>query len=56
MHLTDRVTLAEMIADCAAVPVPPQLADQPFHPLRAAEPWQVDDDCYAQVGDLDEYV
>ncbi len=56
MHIIDRVTLADLIADCAAIPVPPQLPDQPFHPLHAAEPWQVDDACYAQVRELDEYV
>ena len=56
MLITDRVTIAELVADCAAIPVPPQPADQLFHPLNAAEPWQVDDACYAQVRELDEYV
>jgi hypothetical protein len=56
VHIIDRVTLAELIADCAAIPVPQQAVDQAFHPLRMAEPWQVDDACYAQVRELDEYV
>ncbi|MGH3761894.1 hypothetical protein [Actinophytocola sp.] len=56
MHIAEPQTLAELIADCAAIPVPPQPGDQAFHPLHCAEPWQVDDACYAQVGELDEYV
>ena len=56
VHIIDRVTMAELIADCADIPVPPHSADQPFHPLHAAEPWQVDEACWAQVGELDEYV
>lgn len=56
MHITDRATLAELIADCAAIPVPSQPADQPLPPPHAAEPWQVDDACYAQVSGLEDYV
>ena len=56
VHIIDRVTMAELIADCADIPVPAKTADQAFHPLHAAQPWQVDDACWAQVSDLDEYV
>ena len=54
VHIIEPETLAEMIADCAAIPAPPQLAEQAV-PLDAA-PWEVDDVCYAQVSELDEYV
>jgi hypothetical protein len=56
VHIIERVTMAELIADCAAIPVPQRPADQAFYPLHVAEPWQVDDACYAQVRELDEYV
>jgi hypothetical protein len=56
VDIVDRVSLAELIADCAAIPVPPPLVDQAYYPLRVAEPWQVDDACYALVRELDEYV
>ncbi|WP_460393919.1 hypothetical protein [Actinophytocola sediminis] len=44
----------ELIADCSAIPAPPrpsarELPDTP-------PPWTVDDACYAQVDQLDEYV
>jgi len=54
--ITDRVSLTELIADCASIPVPPQPVDQAFYPLDAAAPWQVDDVCYDRVRELDEYV
>jgi hypothetical protein len=54
--ITDRVSFAELVADCATIPVPPQRADQAFYPLNAADPWQVDEACYDRVRELDEYV
>jgi len=54
VHITDTETMEELIADCAAIPAPPQPADQylPGTPT----PWTVDEACYAQVDQLDEYV
>lgn len=54
MHITDTETMEELIAACAAIPAPPQPADQylPGTPT----PWTVDEACYAQVDQLDEYV
>jgi hypothetical protein len=48
--------MAELIADCAAIPVQSRSTDQDFSPARAAEPWHVDDACYAQVSDVDVYI
>jgi hypothetical protein len=49
-------TLAELIADCAAIP-PSLRAEQARLPApRAAAPWEVDDTCLAQVSGLDEFI
>ncbi|WP_116203887.1 hypothetical protein [Amycolatopsis circi] len=57
---TEPETLGDLIADCAHFPSalrPERSADQARLPLpRAARPWTVDDDCHAQVADLDAYV
>ena len=52
VHITESETLAELIADCAAIPAPPHPAEQAV-PLTAA-PWEVDEACYAQVSELAE--
>jgi hypothetical protein len=46
--------MADLIAACAAIPAPPQPTEQavPGTPT----PWEVDEACYAQVSELDEYV
>ncbi len=54
MYTTDAADLADLIADCAAIPTQPPPAEQAA-PFPAA-PWTVDDGCYAQVSGLDEYV
>jgi hypothetical protein len=46
--------MADLIADCAAIPAPPQPTEQ-THP-HAPVPWTVEESCYAQVRELDEYV
>jgi hypothetical protein len=46
--------MADLIADCAAIPAPPQSTEQAVS--RTPAPWEVDDVCYAQVSELDEYV
>ena len=52
VHTTEPATLAELIADCAAIPAQPGPADQAVVP---AAPWEIDDACYAQVHGLDDY-
>jgi hypothetical protein len=54
VYVTDPDDLDELIADCAAIPTPPRPAEQVFP--RTAAPWTVDDACYAQVSELEEYV
>jgi hypothetical protein len=53
VHIIDPASLDDLIADAATFPAPNHPTDQAFSP---AAPWQVDDDCYAQVRELDEYV
>lgn len=55
-HLPEPDTLAELIADCADIPAALRTYDQVLPVPRRAAPWQVDDACYAQVNDLEEYV
>jgi hypothetical protein len=56
VHPSEPESLAELIADCADIPSSLR-TDRPRVPApRAAEPWQVDATCAAQVNDLDEYV
>lgn len=54
VDLTDSENLADLIADCAAIPVPPTPVERGVVP--SAAPWVVDDGCYARVSGLDEYV
>lgn len=56
VNLYDAETLDEMLADAAAMPVSLRATDQALPLPRAAKPWEVDDACYAQVRDIDEYV
>jgi hypothetical protein len=53
---TEADSLAELIADCADIPVSVLDCQQrtPLPPL--APRWEVTDVCHAQVRDLDEYV
>lgn len=48
-------SLGELIADCAGIPSSLQAENLPL-PREAAPPWKVDDNCLAQVADLDAYV
>ena len=56
MTLSEPATLDELIADCAAIPSSLCTCHPHLPPPRAAAPWEVDDACFAQVSELDEYV
>jgi len=53
---SDADTLDELLADCAAIPdsLRAELADR--RPVPRPRAWQVDDACFAQVRDIEEYV
>jgi hypothetical protein len=57
--VAEPVTLAELIADCAELPAALRHPQRPRSPVagapRDAPPWQVDDECVSQVGELDGY-
>jgi hypothetical protein len=46
--------MADLIAACAAIPTPSRPTERVSSPSPA--PWEVDEACYAQVSELDEYV
>ena len=47
---------AELIADCADIPAALRSGEHDLPGPRVATPWEVDDEAYAQVRELEEYV
>ena len=54
--IPEATTFDELIADCAAIPSSLRTGNPHLPATGAATPWEVDDACYAQVSELDEYV
>jgi hypothetical protein len=52
---TEPETMGELIADCADIP-PSLHTEVPRARPGAARTWAVDDDCHAQVAELDLYI
>ncbi|CCH28937.1 hypothetical protein ABZ816_39160 [Actinosynnema sp. NPDC047251] len=56
MRNTEADTLDELIDDCTAMPAELRGRADTLPEPRPATPWQVTDDCVAQVAGLDTYV
>jgi len=56
VDITDPETLDQLIADCADIPAALRPHDQVLPVPRLAAAWTVDDACFAQVRELEEYV